>query len=368
MVNLDPMRPIIVPGQHAKRLVFGLCALLALVAAFAMTSYAQGEDPPPIIPEPEALSVVVVDSAEIPQGGEAILNVTLVQDPAAPGLVSYQGNFVYDFSVIEVLEVIFPEDCPVWAANIELGFVRVAATKCSGDPDDIKEAVLFSIRILGIGEPGTMTTIFPSFEIFHDFELNFIPHEIEPGTVTIIGGDAPIADFEYEPRNPKENQKINFRDLSNDPDGEIVAWEWDFGDGNGSTEQHPMHRYPEKGTYTVTLVVTDDTGQTGTVSKDVKVGPARPCGLYSYPNPAKTYAIIDYCLPDGTTQATLRVFNLQGKLVHSHPLNLAESEYRWDLKDDQGRDLPNGPYFYFARAVTPGGVINTRVEVLIIER
>jgi hypothetical protein len=364
------MRPSIERGRIATKVAFGLGVLLALVAALAMTSYAQGEDPPPqIIPPSNALSVIVVDSADIPQGGETILHVTLTQDASAPGLVSYQGNFVYDFTVIEVLEIIFPEQCPVWAANIEQGFVRYAATKCSGDPEDFKEAVLFSIRILGIGVPGTMTTIFPTFDIFHDFDLIFIPHEIEAGKVTIIGGNPPVADFEYEPRTPKENQKINFKDLSSDPEGgEIVAWEWDFGDGNGSTEQHPMHRYPNVGTYAVTLVVTNDRGLTGAVTKNVKVGPARPCGLYSYPNPAKTFAIIDYCLPDGSTQATLRIFNLQGKLVKSQALNLSESDYRWDLKDERGNDLPNGPYFFFARAVTPGGVINTRVEVLIIER
>ncbi|MEO1627187.1 MAG: PKD domain-containing protein, partial [Bacteroidota bacterium] len=33
------------------------------------------------------------------------------------------------------------------------------------------------------------------------------------------------------------------------------TWEWDFGDGNTSTEQHPVHRYRRGGTYEVILTV-----------------------------------------------------------------------------------------------------------------
>jgi hypothetical protein len=36
------------------------------------------------------------------------------------------------------------------------------------------------------------------------------------------------------------------------------SYEWDFGDGNTSTDSHPTHAYRSSGTYTVTLKVTDD--------------------------------------------------------------------------------------------------------------
>jgi len=38
------------------------------------------------------------------------------------------------------------------------------------------------------------------------------------------------------------------------------SYEWDFGDGDTSTASHPVHKYRSSGTYTVSLKVTDDRG------------------------------------------------------------------------------------------------------------
>jgi outer membrane protein assembly factor BamB len=40
------------------------------------------------------------------------------------------------------------------------------------------------------------------------------------------------------------------------------SWYWDFGDGDTSTERNPMHVYTEPGNYSVTLEVTDESGNT----------------------------------------------------------------------------------------------------------
>lgn len=59
---------------------------------------------------------------------------------------------------------------------------------------------------------------------------------------------------------------------SSDPDGTIVSYDWDFGDGtqhaSGAT---PSHTYANHGQYTVTLKVTDDDGATGTDTLKVTV-------------------------------------------------------------------------------------------------
>jgi len=57
----------------------------------------------------------------------------------------------------------------------------------------------------------------------------------------------------------KEGEEIRF---SSDVGGGVrpYSYEWDFGDGNTSTDNNPRHKYKSKGTYTVLLTVTDDRG------------------------------------------------------------------------------------------------------------
>ena len=55
------------------------------------------------------------------------------------------------------------------------------------------------------------------------------------------------------------NEIITFNgNKSYDPDGTIVSWTWDFGDGTKSTLKNPTHTYSKSGNYTVSLTVTDD--------------------------------------------------------------------------------------------------------------
>jgi PKD repeat protein len=65
--------------------------------------------------------------------------------------------------------------------------------------------------------------------------------------------------------------QATFTDSSTDSDGTVVSWSWNFGDGNTSTLQNPIHTYSVKGTYSVSLTVTDDEGATRTVTKSVNV-------------------------------------------------------------------------------------------------
>ena len=48
----------------------------------------------------------------------------------------------------------------------------------------------------------------------------------------------------------------------------IVAREWEFGDGQTSTETNPHHTYEAEGTYDVTLTVTDDQGNSDSKTRE----------------------------------------------------------------------------------------------------
>ena len=50
---------------------------------------------------------------------------------------------------------------------------------------------------------------------------------------------------------------IEFTDNST---GTINSWDWNFGDGNTSTDSDPIHTYAAEDDYTVTLTATNECG------------------------------------------------------------------------------------------------------------
>jgi alpha-tubulin suppressor-like RCC1 family protein/chitodextrinase len=58
---------------------------------------------------------------------------------------------------------------------------------------------------------------------------------------------------------------------SSDPDGDVVAWEWDLGDGTLASGQSIDHVYTVSGSYTVVLTVTDDDGATASATEQIHV-------------------------------------------------------------------------------------------------
>ncbi|HEC77005.1 MAG TPA: DUF2341 domain-containing protein [Thermoplasmatales archaeon] len=93
---------------------------------------------------------------------------------------------------------------------------------------------------------------------------------------------APVANFSWNPLNPTDLDVINFTDLSNDSDGFITNWTWNFGDGAISYEQNPQHQYADDGIYNVTLIVTDDDGATDSITKQINVSNVAPVANFSW--------------------------------------------------------------------------------------
>ena len=77
-------------------------------------------------------------------------------------------------------------------------------------------------------------------------------------TASPTSGDAPLA--------------VSFNALgSNDPDGSIVSYSWNFGDGASGNGVTASHTYDNADTYTATLTVTDDDGATDSASSQIQV-------------------------------------------------------------------------------------------------
>ncbi len=185
-----------------------------------------------------------------------------------------------------------------------------------------------------------------------------------------IGNEPPVAAFTYSPTSPAVGEAVQFTDKSTDSDGTVQGWEWDFGDGTTSDQQNPTHTYSAAGTYTVTLVVTDDKGgQSSAATQDITVAGPTSIVVYAYPNPAVTTATIVYYLPTGTTDVVLHVYDLVGNLVYEHDLDTAESTYDWDLTSTSGDGLANGLYFCVVTGKSSSGaLVRSAIFKLLIQR
>ena len=69
------------------------------------------------------------------------------------------------------------------------------------------------------------------------------------------------------------------------------SWNWDFGDGQVSTLQNPSHLYTSEGNFTVTLIVTSDSGCTDTTQQAITI----------YPIPVADFETTNVCTGDIAT-------------------------------------------------------------------
>jgi len=84
------------------------------------------------------------------------------------------------------------------------------------------------------------------------------PVLVQPATGSNI---APKAVISSSIKKGKVPLSIQFSGrLSNDPDGRIVAYSWNFGDGSTGTGKSVRHNYQQAANYKITLKVTDDQG------------------------------------------------------------------------------------------------------------
>jgi len=115
-----------------------------------------------------------------------------------------------------------------------------------------------------------------------------------------------------------QNLSSSFTDNSVSP----VTWNWDFGDGNSTSLQNPTYTYATTGTYTVTLITSNDNGCVDTATKEVVVVQftgqrelSGPQSISVYPNPAASVIYIEVDqIPSGISW--LRIENTLGQVVY----------------------------------------------------
>ena len=87
----------------------------------------------------------------------------------------------------------------------------------------------------------------------------------------MLVNQAPIADAGPDQVGAPGQELVFSGAGSLDPDGDVVEWLWDFGDGATAGGERVSHRFERPGRYHVRLRVRDDTGQPDAVAYDEAV-------------------------------------------------------------------------------------------------
>jgi len=128
----------------------------------------------------------------------------------------------------------------------------------------------------------------------------FVPPSLPPPPTP------PVANFTVSMETAHTGEQIVFNASSSyDPDGLIVSYSWDFGDGKTGWGITPNHNYVDNGTYQVTLTVTDNQGLEGKTSKKLTILNRPPVAIFTesaedvYPNVTIHFDASQSYDPDG---------------------------------------------------------------------
>jgi PKD repeat protein len=131
---------------------------------------------------------------------------------------------------------------------------------------------------------------------------------------------------------------------SYDPDGAVVAWDWDFGDNSMGSGEVVSHTYSRADVYTVALTVTDDFGNTDTATTEITI--TEPAPLPPVADAGGPY--------DGTEGDTI---TLDGSGSSDPDGSIVR--YDWSIGGDTLEDAGPNPTYTF----TTAGVYNVTLTV-----
>ena len=90
--------------------------------------------------------------------------------------------------------------------------------------------------------------------------------------VTVTGAnEAPVAEASASVVSGTVPLTVDFNGSRSTDDNGVTDYDWDFKDGNTATRANPVHTFTEKGTYVVSLTVTDASGLTGEDTISIRV-------------------------------------------------------------------------------------------------
>lgn len=140
----------------------------------------------------------------------------------------------------------------------------------------------------------------------------------------LVWNPKPAATFAFQ--NVCFPDSIHFMDQATVPFGNLLRWEWDFGDGNTSLLPSPTHQYAAAGTYSVQLIVTTDSLCMDTLALSAT----------SNEKPTASYAPNHICWPDSVPFQDLSTIGGQAQVTG----------WQWVLGDGDTATVQHPTHYY----------------------
>ncbi|MFT5284262.1 MAG: PKD repeat protein, partial [Planctomycetota bacterium] len=183
-----------------------------------------------------------------------------------------------------------------------------------------------------------------SFTVSLTIELGAQIQSLTKTNLIVVDPAALVVDFDVDNSNGDPGLIVQFQNLSSGMN--VETWNWDFGDGNISTQQNPTNTYIFPGDYDVTLTAFIGV-QEATLSKQSFIT------VNQVPQPAADFLV---SAPTGNHPLTVDFINLStGSLV---------TGYLWDFGDGTTSAQTDPTHTYFVTEETSFDVSLTIFTVL----
>jgi len=193
--------------------------------------------------------------------------------------------------------------------------------------------------------------------------------------VTVAAANNPprVTALTVAPTSPEVKQEITFTATATDPEGdEVTEYEWDFGDetpGETTDTNTVTHTYQKEGLYTVKVRAKDAGSEEfgDWKSLDLYVRPkGKLIGAKVLDNPATTRCRIQIFVPPDATDVKITILDLMGRPILEE--SVSSGTFTWDLKDGQGRQVPDGLYFFLITATYEGRTVRSETGRILVLR
>ena len=175
---------------------------------------------------------------------------------------------------------------------------------------------------------------------------NRVPTLVPSATPNIA---RPIAAFTLDKNQGQAPLRVRFSNQSN---GSITNYQWNFGDGSTSGEQNPSHDFGSPGLYNVTLTVAGPGGSSN-VSTQINVQSQNP--------PVAGFTADKF---NGPAPLTVQFTDTSAGSVTSYHWNFSDGTGSTDRNPSHIFNTP-GTYNVFLTIIGPGGSTSTRREVTV---